>query len=425
MGKRRALFVLIISTLQAFGQHPSCDSLNAEAKGQLNLGHFEEADSLAMEALHIAEMQGDSCNQVIASYWLASARQAVGSYKDAAPFFESAIQIAEDLGDTLLLSQALVHYGGMFISLSLYSEADERIRTAMTFLQGSDDSLELATCYVQFATLNYFEDQLDSAIFYYQKALAYGEALGDQRLVATCCQNIGLTAKEMGNYSLAEEFTKRGIQIALDQKDDYYLNECYKNLSYIYLRQGMTLEAIQAQQALFETLNTNKISLHDALLVEEAEIMKEVAQRQKQVERQLSDTNSKLQIFLWVSLVLGLTIVVLTSLILKRSRQDKIIYTMQSLDDHLKPLLDKGDPQLLFVHLYTLIGTKGVHLAKLMNKAPSRISHMKKEIQQILGVDDISDAAYVQRFNMVDIVQMISRLDWKKVVNSSLEDEES
>ncbi len=92
--------------------------------------------------------------------------------------------------------------------------------------------------YGQLAYLYVNLSQLDSALYYAEKNYQYGLALKNNRYVQYTFGVMGVIYEKLGKNELAEKYTREGIKIAVNNDDENYQIQGYRDLANLFNSKG-------------------------------------------------------------------------------------------------------------------------------------------------------------------------------------------
>ena len=152
-----------------------------------------------------------------------------------------------------LKSRVAGDIGLLLNRLGEYPQAQELQRISLELnLQHRKDSVELANCYNNIATVYGKQGKYDQALEYYQKALKIRlKKLGANHPdVATCYNNIAIVYKNQGKYDQALEYYQKALKIRLKKlgADHPDVAMSYNNIVNVYNYQGKYDQALEYYQ---------------------------------------------------------------------------------------------------------------------------------------------------------------------------------
>jgi class 3 adenylate cyclase len=143
-----------------------------------------------------------------------------GLAKDALPYAEQALNLAEQIESKELQAKALGYIGTVHSDLSDYSLALEYLGKALSLAEALDNKAGMATYLSNIGIVHLEHSDYALALEYYGKALALDEELGNKAGMAACLGNIGNVYANLSDYARALEYLGRALSLneELDRK---------------------------------------------------------------------------------------------------------------------------------------------------------------------------------------------------------------
>ncbi|MFN5396923.1 MAG: CHAT domain-containing protein [Pseudanabaena sp.] len=222
------------------------------------LGQYTEALNYYQKALAINREIGDSSLRGIYLNNIGGIYQIIGQYSQSLDYYQQALVIGKQIGDLSLEGTILNNIGGVYQNRRQYSKAIEYYQQSFAIRQqiGDRDG--------EGRTLNNIGGAYDSlekypqALDYYQKALILSKQIGNRSSEGAALNNIGHALNSQSHIELAILFFKRSISIhELIRKDIKKLSKeeqqsftrtvesTYRNLANLLIKQGRVTEALQ------------------------------------------------------------------------------------------------------------------------------------------------------------------------------------
>ncbi len=139
-----------------------------------------------------------------------------GMAKDALPYAEQALALAELIDSKKLQAKTLGNIGTVHANLSDYSRALEYYGKALALNEELGNKAGVAIYLGNIGIVHQNLSDYARALEYYSKALSLHEELGNKAGVASCLGNIGLVHQNPSDYSLALEYY--GKALSLDEE---------------------------------------------------------------------------------------------------------------------------------------------------------------------------------------------------------------
>jgi tetratricopeptide (TPR) repeat protein len=163
---------------------------------------------------------------------------------------------------------AYIKYGYGVIA---YAEND--LKTAKSFYlqaekwsEATKDNLLNSMVYSELGTICFDLNISDSSLFYYKKALAYAQALGDKAKLATSCNNISIAFYKTGDYEKAIAWQINAIKMKEQIGDTLSLATSLNNVGSLFIKLKKFGDANRYLSRAFRMLNDeSKIAGFSAL----------------------------------------------------------------------------------------------------------------------------------------------------------------
>ena len=222
MKQRRLYFLLLILSLAGIihAQDAYVDSLRLALKDQgLDTTRVHTLNAIATavyssdpdkaitygeEAKELAELISYRAGEALAYKNMGLGYYFQGEYAEAARYWESSLEIYEELGDEQLIANLQSNLGAIYHSIGENVEAIEYYLRALEFAEHGTDSIRLATLFINIGVVySEIPATYDSARNYYNRAIEMGESLGDMSIVGLSNMNLGQVYIEMEKYDSA------------------------------------------------------------------------------------------------------------------------------------------------------------------------------------------------------------------------------
>jgi two-component system, NarL family, sensor kinase len=194
-------------------------------------------------------------------------------------------------------------------NLSIYYASKNDFKNAFTtqmyavlLFEKQGKMSEAALGYSNAGAYKFFSGNLDSALFYYEKAKVIGENLNDTRVltmsyanIAEVYENKNKTAEAITNYN-------KCIELAKPAKLKEQLLFCYGQLSGVYQKKGdypLSLQFIKLQQAVKDSI----LNIASSKNIDELQTKYETARKEQQIQQQQFEITKKNY---WIGGVTGL-----------------------------------------------------------------------------------------------------------------------
>ncbi|MBV6404814.1 MAG: tetratricopeptide repeat protein [Flavobacteriales bacterium] len=186
----------------------------------------------------------DSCDTAI------SAGSVVRAMKHAG----AALAIAEELGDSAAIGQAVLLRGKVWMMRAEFTRALGDLQRAMGCFRAAGDEAGLAETYNTIGSVHFYDKGYDRAMEYYARCLAIRQRLGDPSGIATATGNMGCVLEELGRFDSALVHHRRHLAMRLRAGQHHWVPICFANLGTCFDKLGRTdsaLHYLEAALALF------------------------------------------------------------------------------------------------------------------------------------------------------------------------------
>jgi tetratricopeptide (TPR) repeat protein len=174
-------------------------------------------------------------------------QEELGNFVQAQQYYESALALAEAVGDQREATKTRNHLATVLAQCGLFDEAFDHWETALAYVRAVGDQTLLASVLANQANGLYLADHYQKAIEAAGEARAlfnrFGETLGESGAMRTLAD----AHVALGNLAEAEEFA----MLVFRTEDEYGIYDAFRVFGEVRLHQGNYQEAIhQIQQAI-------------------------------------------------------------------------------------------------------------------------------------------------------------------------------
>ncbi|MCX7919678.1 MAG: tetratricopeptide repeat protein [bacterium] len=170
----------------------------------------------------------------------------IGDIKSAMHDNMTAAELAQSIGNTVLLIRAYQNLGELHRQLGEFQLAIDFEQRAFTLCQQQGDTKAELDCINRLAVISRDLGQFDSAIRYFEEVLKLSQDLQDVRLLAHAHNNLGLTYWSMGDYTAAIQHIQQGLALREELGDKRGQVAGYNNLGILYEKLGKLDAAVAA-----------------------------------------------------------------------------------------------------------------------------------------------------------------------------------
>jgi signal transduction histidine kinase len=167
----------------------------------------------------------------------------VANFGEAYYFFIQSLTSSERHDDQLSMAKAEINLGNVSHEMGRLSEAEKHYQNAYALYHELGLATDESGALNNIGFIFYDNNQYDSALTYFFQVM---EKLDPDSLNTTVQHNIlsgvynntALTYTELGEYKLALDYFKRGLELAITADDEYNISSVYINLGSLYGEMG-------------------------------------------------------------------------------------------------------------------------------------------------------------------------------------------
>lgn len=189
----------------------------ATDKNKLNL----TSDSLIKEAVNYFKHFSDSVKKAKSYYYWGRVNRRFNNVEDAIKNYHTALTAISDLSEHKLLSLIYYDMGVVYMYQKLYDLALDMHKKSYWSLQLYGDSTNSSFILRDIARIYMLKNDLDSSLFYSNKALSLIEKDNDLVIQASLQRSIAIIHREKGAYRKAMEHIDRSINLGLKERSNY------------------------------------------------------------------------------------------------------------------------------------------------------------------------------------------------------------
>ncbi len=133
------------------------------------------------------------------------------------------------------IRDALIYMGLSYDFQNQFDSAKYYYRKAELYSRNQNDSLGIAKSLMNLGVVCFYQGMLDSAINYYEQSRPIFESLGEQKYLSYNLNNLAQIYKKAGNHHKAIEVYLQSLDIKQQQQDTIAINNAYLNLASAYI----------------------------------------------------------------------------------------------------------------------------------------------------------------------------------------------
>lgn len=217
-------------------------------------GNYPEVKNYWEQSLGIFQVMGDRLGISNLLNNLGAVYFTQGDDPRALEYYLKSLRVSEEIGDKLRIATALTNIGAVYFNNPVHHDkAREYYSRALVISEESGDPDAIATSSVNLGEIYIEQEESDSALFYFQKALKVYEATGGN--AAYTLNNISKVHAARGNYREALKFQTRAYQESLELDAKLEMIQSLNGMGKSYLelsRQNDTLGDLNKALGYFE-----------------------------------------------------------------------------------------------------------------------------------------------------------------------------
>jgi len=216
------LIVLIFSAqLKVFGNNEKAkiDSINHQSRSSV-VSHLEASIKIFQTNLNNARLLHYKEGEALALFNLGIVTYLYGKYEESTEIFLKAINLMERLGLDKELALAYGEFGYQIKRRNL-KKAMEYMLKGIGIAELNNYKSELSSMYNNYGVLQEMNNNLDSAAFFYRKALKLKIEISDFEGIPYCLNDLSGIEAMRGNYNEAFKLLRQSDKYREKEKADY------------------------------------------------------------------------------------------------------------------------------------------------------------------------------------------------------------
>ena len=197
-------------------------------------GDYDEVMKYWEESLTIFEAMKDQLGISNLLNNLGAVYFNLGKDPKALEYYLKSLKVSEEIGDKLRIATALTNIGAVYFNNPItHDQAIDYHFRALQVSEESGDPSAIATSSVNLGEIYIEQEVSDSALYYFQKALAIYETTGGN--VAYTLNNISKVHSNRGDYEEALKFQRRALEEAKVREAKLEMTQSLNGLGRSYL----------------------------------------------------------------------------------------------------------------------------------------------------------------------------------------------
>ncbi len=201
----------LIQHVGKFNGTLAIDILNGAGRARKWYKEDQLAEDLLTQGLSRARQENYKFGEAFALNYLGSLLRDAGKPNDALKHYQEALQIWEDLGESLWIGNAFGNMANCWQILRNYDKAHENLERALEFHRESENKVAILRSVSNLAYVWYWKGEFTEAIKCSQEAVELATELGDELTPLTASNIEGIVLKRIGKLKEAKNFFLKRI----------------------------------------------------------------------------------------------------------------------------------------------------------------------------------------------------------------------
>src|SRR5438876_1221717 len=233
--------------------------------------------SLARHALQIATSSGRDRFKIEAWRMLGLCLTANEQYEEAIPYYKSAIEKLEQMGEHRQAAICRMGYVTALAHVGHLQEALGEAGVAEQWFTENDDEHGLARLFTNLGIIHHRLDEHIRGVEYYVTAAEIFEKVGDKRALAQICNNLGNVLSMLDEFEQSDNLYERAEKLSQELKLADLSAQASYNRAYLQYLRGRYSDALHSFSRLRARFQRAGSQRHCALCdLDEAEIYLEI-----------------------------------------------------------------------------------------------------------------------------------------------------
>ncbi|HHW80582.1 MAG TPA: response regulator [Bacteroidales bacterium] len=215
--------------------------LNRQGTDARNSADYKEAINLHFRALNLAETAEDTLGQIYALNNIGTDLRRTYSNIEASTYHYLALELSDDNDKYLKMrAMAMNGLGNIFLALNRNKQAEKYFQQALSIERELNNTLGQAINYANLAETYHINNDLDSALYYYNASLKHNNIIDSDIGKAICKRAMGLIYYKIGDENRALRLLEEAFALMEDSKDAFHKLEVQISLAETYINIGKT-----------------------------------------------------------------------------------------------------------------------------------------------------------------------------------------
>ena len=210
--------------------------LNRQGTEARNSADYKEAINLHFRALNLAETVKDTIGQIYALNNIGTDLRRTYSNIEASTYHYLALELSGDSRKHLKMrAMAMNGLGNIFLTLNKSNQAESYFQQALSIERELNNTLGQAINYANLAEVFHVNNDLDSALYYYEESMKQNNIIDSDIGRAICKRAMGLIYYEKGYERRALRLLEEAFALMEVSKDAFHKLEVQISLAEIYI----------------------------------------------------------------------------------------------------------------------------------------------------------------------------------------------
>lgn len=171
--------------------------------------------------------------------------QSRGDNDKALEYYERALKIEEELGNTGQMAGLLYQIGTTHQYRGDYEKALNDYEQSLKIAEELETPSGVAASLHQIGTIHQNRHDYEQAMEYYRRSLKIREDSGDRSGIARSLHQLGIISQDQGQYGLALDYSKRALSIAEEVNNPLGVARSLHQIGNVYQAQGDYKQALE------------------------------------------------------------------------------------------------------------------------------------------------------------------------------------
>jgi tetratricopeptide (TPR) repeat protein len=384
-GEYSAALRLHLSAVEMWpqGEAQGAMSYNLAARDYLALDERFKAMQLSLQALRLAELQGDAPGRVMAFNTTGRVLMQMQNPTAALSYFSEALEQSVAVRDLKGQAEALNNLGRIYLHRNQYDSALHYFSRSETVCELAGSQYGIARNDMGIGDAWLKKGEAAKATTYFEKAVPGAEASGDLYFCSRLYVRLSAAALQLGRTEVAGDYARRGYELASRLKGRSLLQQAYLQLALYHAATGNykaayenRLQAATYRDSLFSEKNTTL-----AAVLEQSYQRDKDRQELNTLARENMQQKKYLKVTVLLLIVFFLTLLLLVVIGVLYIRQQKLKENLRISVVEQKLLRSQMNPHFIF---NALNGIQSYVIKKDTANATRYLSKFAKLMRNIL-----------------------------------------